>query len=187
MLDKNESCECQPFVRPLQEVVSIPNPLYKSLQGVYFIGQTQTLFINNSSNAWAALINPKNSGKDLFVNVLTVSNFSSSIITAEIWLNTNPPGNPAISSLVSPTNTALCPQPKPKVLLEYVQSTNGSPTGGVNIYDRIIPPNTTLVSEEDGKLIIPQGGNFLLFLRASSSETINAIVAFGWWEEKVKL
>lgn len=183
MSDKNESCEYPPCVRPLQEVVSIPNPLYRSLQGIYFIGQTPSLFISNSSNAWAALVNPRKSNKDLFVNVLTVSNFSSSIITAEIWLNTNPPGNPAISSLVSPANTALSPKPSPEVLLQYVQSTSGIPSGGVNIYDRIVPPNTTIVSEEDGKLIIPSAGDFLLFLKSSSSEIINASIAYGWWEK----
>lgn len=185
MLDNNETCDYQQFVKPLQQVVSIPNSLYRSLQGIYFIGQTPSLFISNSSNAWAALVNPRNSGKDLFFNVLTISNFSSSIITAEFWVNTNPPGDPAISSSVSPSNTALVPQPRPEVLLEYVQSTEGIPSGGVNIYDRIVPPNTTLVSEEDGKIIIPSGGNALLFLKSSSSssQTINAIVAFGWWEK----
>ncbi|MBE6064506.1 DUF6143 family protein [Clostridium cochlearium] len=186
MLDKNDLCQHESLVRPLQQVVSIPNPLYKSLQGIYFIGKTPLLVIGNGSNAWAALVNPKNSGKDLFVNVFTISNFSSSTIKAEIWLNTRPPGNPAISSFVSPANTALCPPPKPKVLLEYIQSTDGIPCGGVNIYDRIVPPNTTIVSEEDGKFIIPPGGNFLLFLRSANNELINNNVAFGWWEKQIK-
>lgn len=183
MSDKKESSNHQSFVKPLQQVVSIPNPLYKSLQGIYFIGQTPSLFISNTSNAWAALVNPINSEKNLFFNVFTISNFSSNIITAQLWLNTNPPGNPSTSSSVSPTNTALYPQPSPEVLLQYVQSTNGVPSGGVNIYDRIVPSNTTVVSEEDGKIIIPPGGNALLFLKSSTNEPINAIVAFGWWEK----
>lgn len=104
MPDKNESSEYSPFVRPLQQVVSIPNPLYKSLKGIYFIGQTPSLFISDSSNAWAALVNPRKPNKDLFV-------------------------------------------------------------------------------QEDGKLIIPSDGDFLLFLKSSSSEIINARIAYGWWEE----
>lgn len=186
MSDKNEAYEYQLSLRPLQQIVNIPNPLYKSLQGVYFVGQTPSLFISSSSNAWAALVNPINSDKNLFVNVFTISSFSPSIITAEIWLNTNLPGNPATSSLVSPSNTALSPEPRPDVLLQYVQSTNGVPSGGVNVFDRIIPPNNTLVSEEDGKFIIPPGGNFALFLRSSSSQSTNAIMAFGWWEKNIK-
>ena len=174
-------------LKPFQQVVNIPNPLYQSLQGKYFIGQTPTLFVGNGSNAWAALINPESSHKNLFFNVFTISNFSLNIITAELWLNTTPPGNPATSSSISPTNTAFTPKPDHKVLLQYVQSTGGIPSGGVNILDRIVPPYTTLVSEEDGKIIIPPGGNVLLFLRSSSIETINAIIAYGWWETREEL
>jgi hypothetical protein len=76
------------------------------------------------------------------------------------------------------------PNPEHKVLLQYVQSTDETPSGGVNILDRIVPPDTTLVSEEDGKIIVPPGGNVLLFLRSSSGETINAIIAYGWWETR---
>lgn len=79
MSDRNESSNHQSFVKPLQQVVNIPNTLYKSLQGIYFIGQTPSLFISNTSNAWAALVNPMNSEKNLFFNVFTVSNFSSGL------------------------------------------------------------------------------------------------------------
>ncbi len=171
-------------LKPFQQVVNFPNPLYQSLQGKYFIGQTPELFVGNGSNAWAALVNPDNSCRNLFFNVFTVSNFSSTIIKAELWLNTGPTGNPAVSSSVSPTDTALLPKPEHKVLLQYVQSTDETPSGGVNILDRIVPPDTTLVSEEDGKIIVPPGGNVLLFLRSSSGETINAIIAYGWWETR---
>ena len=178
--------EHEPYAKPLQQAVNIPNPLYKSLQGKYFIGRTPTLFLNHCRHAWAALVNPEDSCRTLFFNVFTVSNFSSNIITAQLWLNTNPPGNPSVSSLISPTDTALCPIPENRVLLQYEQSTKGVPCGGVNIFDRIVPPNTTLVSEEDGKIIIPPGGNVLLFLKSSGMETTHAIVAFGWWEEREK-
>ena len=186
MSDNYETCAYKPSLKPPLQAVNIPNPLYKSLQGKYFIGQTPTLFVNNNCNAWAALVNPENSRRTLFFNVFTVSNFSSNIIVAELWLNTNPPGKPCVSSLISPTDTALCPQPEHRVLLQYVKSTGEEPHCGVNILDRIVPPNTTLVSEEDGKIIIPPGGNVLLFLKSSDVETTDAIVAFGWWEEREK-
>jgi hypothetical protein len=184
--DFNEAYDFEPYAKPLQQTVNIPNPLYKSLQGKYFIGQTPPLFLNNGSNAWAALANPEDSGRVLFFNVFTVSNFSSHIIGAQLWLNTNPPGSPAVSSLVSPADTALCPKPEHRILLQYVQSTGEIPYGGVNIFDRIVPSTSTLVSQEDGKIIIPPGGNVVLFLKSSDAETTNAIVAFGWWEEREK-
>ena len=186
MSDNHEGFDYKLSVKPPLQAVNIPNPLYKSLQGKYFIGQTPDLFVNDSCYAWAALVNPEHSHRTLFFNVFTISNFSSNIIIAELWVNTNPPGKPCISTLISPTDTALCPQPEHRVLLQYVKSTGEEPRCGVNILDRIVPPNTTLVSEEDGKIIIPPDGNVLLFLKSSQPQTTKAIVAFGWWEERKK-
>lgn len=59
-----------------QEVVSIPVSLFKSMQGKYFVGQTEPLWVGNGLNAWAGLINPRNSGVNLYANVFTISNFS---------------------------------------------------------------------------------------------------------------
>ncbi|MEA4964269.1 MAG: DUF6143 family protein [Oscillospiraceae bacterium] len=182
--DMNTVCSHELPVKPLQQVVDLTNPLYQSLQGKYFIGQTPTLFVGNGSNAWAALCNPPDSHRNLFFNVFTISNFSSSVISAKLWLNAVLSGDSASSSFISPTNTALTPKTDHKVQLRYVQSTGETPSGGVNIFGRIVPPYTTLASEEDGKIIIPPGGNVLLFLTSSSPETINAIVAFGWWETR---
>lgn len=176
--------ECQ--TKPLPQMVNIPNTLYKSMQGKYFIGQSQTLLAGNGSNTWAALINPYDSHRNLFFNVFTVSNFSSDILTAELWLNTNPPDNPATSVSVSPADTTIKPKPENKARLRYVQATEGFPSGGVNIFDRIVPPKSTLASEEDGKIIVPPGGNVLLFIKAPSKEITNSIVAFGWWEAHEK-
>jgi hypothetical protein len=168
-----------------QEVVSIPVPLFKSIQGKYFVGQTKPLFACDGKIALAGLVNPCNSGVNLFANVFTISNFSNNYLTAEIWLNTNFPKNADISHMISPTNTALCPITKNKVDIKFVKSTTIFPQDGVNIYDRIVPPNTTLVGEEDGKFIEPPGGNYVVVIKSSSSILDKIIVAFGWWEELI--
>ena len=168
-----------------EEVVNVPMSLYKSMQGRYFVGQTEALWVANGSNAWAGLFNPCNSNIDLFANVFTISNFSNQYLTAEVWLNPQFPevGSRSVSKLVSPSNTALKPRPENKVDIRFIQSTEEIPKGGVNIYDRIVPPNVTLVGEEDGKFIIPSDGNYSIFIKSSSSELSKVIVAFGWWEE----
>lgn len=173
--------------RPL-EVVSVPNPLFKSLQGKYFVGQTELLTFSNTANAWGALINPKGSGVNLFANAFTVSNFSDKPFLAQIWFNTNLPGTGSVSSKVSPANTALVPPPVPKVQVQFNQNVSGIPVGGVNVFDRIVSPGATLASEEDGKFIFPPGGNWSLFLTSPGPlvVSLSAIVAFGWWEEKTK-
>ncbi|TGE31767.1 DUF6143 family protein [Desulfosporosinus sp. Sb-LF] len=172
----------------LPEVVSVPNPLYKSLQGKYFVGQTEQLTFSNTTNAWGALINPNGSGVNLFANVFTITNLSDKPFLVKIWFNTNLPGTGSVSSEVSPANTALIPPPVPKVQIQFNQNVNGIPVGGVNVFDRIVPSGATLVSEEDGKFIFPQGGNWSLFLTSPGpvAVSLSAIVAFGWYEEKTK-
>lgn len=168
-----------------QEVVSIPISLYKSMQGRYFAGQTESMLVGNASSAWAGLINPRKSGVNLHANVLTISNFSNEYLTAEIWINTNPPEKGILAHKVSSSNTALIVVPKNKVNIRYVQSTTRVPQDGVNLFQRIVPPSGTLVSEEDGKFIEPQGGNYIVFIKSSSSQLAKVVVAFGWWEEPI--
>lgn len=166
-----------------QGVVSIPVPLFKSMQGKYFVGQTKPLFVGNGEIAWAGLVNPCNSDVNLYANVFTISNFSDDYLTAEIWLNTDFPENAKESNKISPTNTALCPLPQNKVDILFVKSTTIFPQEGVNVYERIVPPNSTLVGEEDGKFIEPPGGNYTLVIKSSSLKSDKVIVAFGWWEK----
>jgi hypothetical protein len=169
--------------RKKREVISVPISLAKSTKGKYFVGQSETLFVGNSSIAWAGLFNPCGSGKALHVNVMTISNFSDSDLTAEIWLNPKLMKNGILSDHVSPANTDLKPKPKSCIELRYMPSDEEEPQGGVNIFDRIVPPKGTLVCEEDGKFIIPECGNYTIFLKSSQAELSKAIVAFGWWNE----
>lgn len=181
MLGKKANCIIDNI--KAQKVVSLPVPLYKSQKGQYFVGQTDPLWASSSSFAWAGLINPFNSSMNLYENVFTISNFSDDYLTAEIWLNTNLPENLKVSHKVSSTNTAIKPLPTNKVEIKFIESTTEPPLQGVNIFERIIPPNTTLVSEDDGKFIEGPMGNFMLIIKSSSQSLHKAVVAFGWWEE----
>lgn len=183
MLQNNSNCIVESKNNKPQEIVSIPVSLFKSMQGKYFVGQTETLWVGNGLNAWAGLVNPRNSDVILYVNVFTISNFSDDYLTAEIWLNTDFPKKWSISHKVSPTNTDLNPHPKNKVDIRFLESTTIVPEKGVNVYERIVPPNTTLVGEEDGKFIEAPGGDYILVIKSLSSKLDKVIVAFGWWEK----
>lgn len=168
-----------------QEIVSIPVPLFESIQGKYFVGQTETLIVGNGLSAWAGLVNPSNSGVNLYTNVFTISNFSDDYLIAEIWLNTTLPESGKLSHKISPTNTSLKLLPQNKVNIRFVKSTNVFPRNGSNVYERIVPPNTTLVAEEDGKFIEPPNGNYIIVIHPSKnySQLSKVIAAFGWWEK----
>lgn len=173
---------------PITQVASMPYALYLSLQGKYFIGYADELEFGTGRSAWAGLINPSNSGVNLFVYVWTVTDIGTSPIRAQFWFNSNPPGYPMQSQLVTPSNTALCPLPRPKVKLLQANDVKGEPDGGIKAFVRRALPENTLVEEEGGKLIFPPGGSFVVFL--SNPETPNqpaqGRVAFGWYEEEIK-
>jgi hypothetical protein len=170
------------------KAVNIPIELYKSVIGEYFIGYADNLALGNGTSAWARLYNPVSSGVNLHVNVWTVTDISSSPFRAQFWFNAVPPGTPAELAVITPSNTAFRPKPKPKVRLQQASDVTGDPSGGVKAYVRRGQPETTLVETENGKLIFPPGGSFLVFvtLEDKTRTAAGGRVAFGWWEEPLE-
>lgn len=168
------------------QVATMPNSLFHSLQGQYFVGYADNMFFESDKNAWAALYNPENSGVNLFVNVWTVTDLYEPPIRMQIWMNSKLPGDYTVSRLATPSNTAINPLPSPKVSILQASNVTGTPEGGIKAFVRRTLPGETIVSEEEGKFIIPQGGNFAIFLSNADGGKIPASirVAYGWWEEK---
>ncbi len=181
---------CSPPNPPdaIEKSVNIPIELYESERGKYFIGYADNLTLGNGTSAWARLYNPCHSGVNLYVNVWTVTEVSDSPFRAQFWFNATPPGTPTDSPLVTPSNTAYRPIPKPKVKLQLASNVTGEPVGGVKAFVRRGEPTTTVVETENGKLIFPPGGSFLVFLSLLENVTAPADgrIAFGWWEEPIQ-
>lgn len=169
------------------ETVNYPIALYKSMEGLYFVGYADNLTFGKGTSAWAALYNHPDSGVILHVNVWTVQDISEAPFRTQIWFNATPPGNPIISKLVTPSNTAIYPLPRPRVKILQASDVRGSPTGGVKAFVRRGQPGMTMVSEEDGKFIFPPGSMFLVFISTPEMPEVEAAgrIAFGWWEERI--
>ena len=169
------------------KTVNIPIELYESIKGDYFIGYADNLSLNNGTSAWARLYNPQYSGVNLHVNVWTVTDISESPFRAQFWFNSTPPSKFSESTLVTPSNTAFRPIPEPKVKLQLASNVTDEPIGGVKAFVRRGEPGTTLVETENGKLIFPPGGSFLVFLSLTENTRTSASgrIAFGWWEERI--
>jgi hypothetical protein len=172
----------------LYYIADIPIGLAKSLEGKYFVGMAEDLEFGNATNAWARLYNPPDSGMNLFVNVWTASDITSTPFRVQIYFNSNPPGIIQQSDSVTPANTALVPLSQPQAILEYAIGVRGVPQGGTKAFSRVGSAGTTINSEEQGKFIFPPGGSFLVFLSNPERPTIPAIgkIAFGWWEEPIQ-
>ena len=171
----------------LQKAVNIPIELYESDLGRYFIGYADNMTLGNGTSAWARLYNPPHSGVILHVNVWTVTDISDVPMRVQFWFNSTPPGTPVLSTLVTPTNTAIRPLPTPRVLIQQASNVAGDPTGGTKAFVRRVLPENTAVETENGKLIFPPGGSFLVFLTfAENPEAVGqGRVAFGWWENRI--
>ena len=176
-------CAC----RASTQISVIDDSLYHSLQGQYFVGNTDSMTVTNGSNSWVGLVNPNDSGVNLFVNVWTVSNFGNTQLQTQIWFDSAQPNGATKSCFVTSSNLAIRPVPRPKV--EIIKAFGASvqpPSIGIKAFERVIPPGQTVAEEENGKFIIPPGGNFAIFLTpAQAAETVpNVSVAYGWWETR---
>jgi len=170
-----------------EQFAVMANSLYHSLKGQYFVGYADDMFFEKTRNAWAALYNPPDSGVNLFVNVWSVINLYEPPIRMQIWLNSSLPGNYAPSLFITPANTAIYPLPVPKVKLMQASNVEGNPTGGVKAFARRTIPNETIAVDEEGKFIIPPGGNFAIFLSNPEGQSVTAQtrIGYGWWEESI--
>jgi len=185
--------QCPTYIQPsindpsMDYTVSVPINLAKSLEGKYFVGYADDLSFGKGTSAWARLYNPIDSGVNLHVTVWTVTDISESPFRAQIWFNTNPPGVPIESTLVTPANLAFYPLPYSKIKLQSASNVQGEPIGGIKAFVRRGQPETTVVDDEQGKFIFPTGGSFLIFL--SNPESPNVIasgrIAYGWWQEPI--
>jgi hypothetical protein len=179
--------ELKSIYSPLMRNVNVPIELAESILGRYFIGYADNLIFGKGKNAWARLYNPVNSGVILHVNVWTVTDILDSTFRAQFWFNATPPGSDIRYALSTPTNLVIQPTPRARVNLEYTSNVTGDPMGGTKAFVRRALPETTLVDTENGKIIIGEGGNFLVFLSNPETPEIQAEgrVAFGWWEEPI--
>lgn len=171
----------------LPSIVDITSPGYQAKLGKYFIGQTGELQFGEGSYAWGGLVNPVDSGVNLYFDIFTITNFSDQSYLAKIWMNALPPRYSRVSDTVTPSNQSMNPPPRPKAFVKYVDSFKDSFRRGVNIFDRIVPADSTLVSDShQGSMIIGPGGTFSILLMTDRSPLIKGTIVLTWWEEGLK-
>jgi hypothetical protein len=168
------------------EVVNIASPAFNSELGRYFIGKTGLLNFGGGYYAWGGIVNPIDSGVNLYIDIFTITNFGAQNFVGQIWLNADPPEKSAVSSNVTPTNQSVSPPPIPKAIMKYAGYSTEPMTKGVNIFDRIVAQNSTLVSDShNGSIIIGPGGSFSIILVPLGLQYMTGTVVLTWWEEKI--
>lgn len=167
------------------EVVDITSAGLNSKLGRYFIGKTGLLNFGSGYYAWGGLVNPIDSGVNLYIDIFTITNFSAQNLLGQIWLNADPPAQAVVSSDVTPTNQSVSSASVPKAIMKYAGYSIEPMTKGVNIFDRIVAQNSTLVSDShNGSIIIAPGGSFSIILIPLGFQYITGTIVLTWWEEE---
>lgn len=167
-------------------IVDLTSPGYNAMLGRYFIGQTGELNFGDEYDAWGGLINPINSKVNLFFDIFTITNYSNEIFTAKIVLNGKIPRYSRLSSTVTPSNQAIVPPPKPTAFIKYSDYMSEPNTQGINIFDRIVTSNSTLVSDSHkGSIMIGPGGSFSIHLLSPGHQMITGTIVLTWWEDRI--
>lgn len=164
--------------------INITDPAFQSIQGNYFLGQTNMLVFGDGTHAWGGLVNPPDSQVNLSIDNFSVSNYSTFPFVAQVWLNASVQCPFVLSNKVVAANTACQPAPKPRVQLQLAESVAIRPLGGCNPLNMIIPPRETVKDDQGGKIILPPGGSFMVFLVPPGLCLVRGRIAFSWWETK---
>lgn len=170
------------------EIVTIPFDLFQSFLGRYYIGRTPVLTLRGGCDCWGGLINPRDSSVNLFIDNISVSNTSGAPFCTRIWLNTTPFGRILVSPFVTLSNTAVEPMPVSFALLSYAQVLRMVPFNGDSLASQFARPFRTLDSAFGGKIIIPPGGNIIVFCHSNEGSggcCASCEISFQWWEMPV--
>jgi hypothetical protein len=169
----------------LTEVNVLPENVYHSYLGEYFLGQTDIISFGGGYHGWGGLVNPADSKVNMFLNAYTITNYSNKPLTTEAWLSGILPGSGKTSPHFAAGNQAIIPPPMPKIKIKNASFVSGKPSGGTYAFVRRVEPIVTLTKHDfQGMFIIPPGSSFSLFFLSPGKRQVHARVAFGWWEEK---
>lgn len=168
-----------------KEAIVLSNSVYHSLLGNYFLGQTEMISFGGRLQGWGGLINPPDSGVNMFLNAYTISNFSDQPITAEGWLSSKLSGKALTSNHFAAGNQSMLLPSYPKVKIKSANFVSETLKGGTYTFVRRVEPSITLTKHDfQGMYIIPPGSSFVLFFLPPGEVLIHVRVAFGWWEEE---
>jgi hypothetical protein len=164
-------------------VVNLTNPLNKSLQGKYFLGETDQLNPTDSNRTWGALINPPNSDVHLYLDIYVLSNLSDDKLVSQICFCSSLPTHGKQSHEVSTANLTLNPRPMPRGQVQFGSGLDTTALAAIPVSTRVIPAYSSVSSEKAGHWIIGPGQAILFTLTSSMNHPAPAVISIGWWEE----
>ncbi|WP_424769243.1 DUF6143 family protein [Paenibacillus sp. sgz302251] len=164
-------------------VVNVTNPLIKSLEGKYFLGETDQLNPTDSNRTWGALINPPHSGVNLYLDIYVLSNLSDDHLVSQICFCSSLPTHAQQSHEVSTSNLTLQPKPLSRGQVQFGSSLDTTALAATPVSTRVVPAYSSVSSKKAGHWIFGPGQAILFTLTSSMSHPAPAVISIGWWEE----
>ncbi|WP_138754999.1 DUF6143 family protein [Paenibacillus sinopodophylli] len=164
--------------------IHIANSLYHSLQGKYFVGETDQLNPTDASRTWGALVNPPHSGVNLHLDMFVLSNLSDDKLVSQICFCASLPAHGMQSHEVASANLALQPAPLPRGQIQFGNRLDTTTLTATPVSTRVIPSYSSVTSEKAGHWIIGPGKAILFTLTSAISRPAPAVISIGWWEER---
>ena len=130
---------------------------------------------------WGALYNPKNSKATLYVESISVVNFSSNPIIQSQYLN------PRINYegykyMYGNSNSLDYNNNSNGVVIFYEGNDNLSFPNEANLL-RVSQPYYSDNSQKNGSIIIPPGKSILILVNAIDNSNPSCSISYSWWEE----
>ncbi|WP_054026121.1 DUF6143 family protein [Bacillus sp. FJAT-28004] len=164
-------------------VVNLTNPLNKSLQGKYFLGETDQLNPTDANRTWGALVNPPHSSVNLYLDLYVLSNLSDDKLVSQICFCSSLPTHGKQSHEVSTANLAIHPKPQPQGQIQFGSHLDTTALSAIPVSTRVIPSYSSISSEKSGHWIIGPGKAILFTLTSAMNHPAPAVLSVGWWEE----
>lgn len=165
---------------------NISRPLQKSLERKYYVGSTPAMSITPTAGtdlrAYGEVRNPIGSGVNLHINAFTVTSTAENNFSAFVVVDSAVASATSLATNVASANRASPTTPEAK--LRHLSAAGLDISEGIKVFSRRMAQVETLVSEEDGKFIVPPGDAFGLITGAPSGTSF-IIFAFGWWEQPI--
>ncbi|MGO4548385.1 DUF6143 family protein [Paenibacillus sp. 2TAB23] len=168
-------------------VVHVANSLHHSLQGKYFVGETDQLNPTDANRTWGALVNPLHSDVHLYLDLYVLSNLSDDKLVSQICFCSSLPSHGMQSHEIASANLALHPAPLPLGQIQFGSGLDTTALAATPVSTRVIPSYSSISSEKAGHWIIGPGKAILFTLTSAMNHPAPAVISVGWWEGRHNL
>lgn len=154
---------------------------YQSMLNRFFIGRSGIFDLPARQEAIVLFNNPAGSGRRVFIQAVSVT--SNMGRRAIFWFDAVT--GVAVKESPKIANAHRGAKEQAKMLIQYGFAPSVPVTGGVDVFERLLVGNQTLLLDQEGKYILEPGHNHAVWFPVLD-QADELDVAIAWWEEPLR-